>query len=315
MALDSNSLFLRKAELLVGRKSGSSSKKEPTDAIRIRTRLSFEVEKTSQSTSNKAKISMYNVSQDTRNALEGDNVVAFLYAGYEFSTQLLFLGDVIKPITKRAGPDIITAIECGDAEKILQSATIEFVYSKPITNLTILNVVAKQLGVSTGTIPSNFETRIFDGLVFSGTAREILDRIVKQISYKWSIQDGVLQVVPVGGTTNDEAVVISPETGLLGFPTKTETGIEAVTLLNPEIYPGRAVKLRTKQISGALGGVFSTLGAETLSDAGGNHKVEKVVHVGDTHQGNWESRVEAASTDALVADVLGTSDLFTSGIA
>ena len=85
------------------------------------------------------------------------------------------------------------------------------------------------------------------------------------------------------------------KTGLLGFPTKTENGVEFVSLLNNKIRPGRAVKLESKQFQGLRGQDQNTnqVASQALEGSGAIVKVKKATFEGDTHEGSWKVTVEA----------------------
>lgn len=52
-------------------------------------------------------------------------------------------------------------------------------------------------------------------------------------------------IAPLGSPTKAEEVEISPESGLVGWPTPTHQGVEIICLYNPEIRHGGAIHLKT----------------------------------------------------------------------
>jgi hypothetical protein len=74
-------------------------------------RVSFEIEKTSESTSNKAKIMIYNLNEDNRAFFESESLSVILSAGYKgiYGTspivQQLFSGDIIRTTTKKGSQE------------------------------------------------------------------------------------------------------------------------------------------------------------------------------------------------------------------
>lgn len=273
-----NLLFLRKAELIVGTKvTGSNSDIEPEDARVFRTRINFDVEKDEGSTANKAKINIYNLSGESRAFLEQKNLVVFLRVGYETGDlTTLFFGDVDEENgihNKRSGPDIITSIEAGDGEAALRDSNIQVGLSSGATNLQLIDLAAKKLFVSTAYISPIKSYTFQKGFSYSGSAKGLLDQMAKLSGFQWSIQNGELLILIPSENDQQQAVFLSKETGLIGFPVKTQDKLEFTSLLNPFITPGRAVIVESS--------IFKNGESATA-------KVSKAKYKGDTHEGTWE---------------------------
>ena len=58
----------------------------------------------------------------------------------------------------------------------------------------------------------------------------------------WSIQYGSLIFLPKDKVLNDEAVLISQDTGMINAPEQTDDGLEITCLLNPALQIGGLVK-------------------------------------------------------------------------
>ena len=277
-----NILYLRQGELTVGPRVGSSNAPvEPQDAITFKTRINFNIEMDNSSIPNKAKISIFNLSEASRTFLEQRDLICFLNVGYESSGLVnLFFGDIDEENglhVMRNGPDIITTIEAGDAEKTLRNAIINVGLSKGATNTQVINEAAKQLNVSTSFRTNIREITYQNGFSEVAQARRVLDRLGAQAGFEWSIQGGELIIVGPEETDLQEAVLVTSKTGLIGFPVKTQDKVEFTTLLNPRIRPNRAVRLESV--------IFG-------DQIGENIKVTKVSFVGDTREGPWFCKVE-----------------------
>jgi len=277
-----NALYLRKAELVVGQKiAATNGPVEPVDAKLFRTRINFSVNQDTSGNANKAKIKVYNLSEESRTFLEQKDLVVFLNVGYETSElSNLFFGDIDAKNgihVERSGPDIITTIEAGDAEKILREANIQIGLAKGATNLQIIAAAAAKLKVATS-FKTAIKNVIFQsGYSYSGSVKSLLNDMGKQAGFEWSIQNGEILIAGPKETDGQEAVFVSDRSGLIGFPTKTQEKVIFKSLINPKIRPGRAVRLESK--------IF-------LKDSGANVKVEKTDFNGDTHEGSWEVKVE-----------------------
>ena len=302
MSLFDGRLYLREAELIVGPKvTFTNAPVEPVDARNFKKRIAFNVVKTSESAPNKAKITIYNISQESRNFLEDDDLVVFLKAGYKDGVGTIFFGDVVRMESQRNGPDILTMLECGDSEKILLTAHIDIGLGAGATNIQALNLAAAKLNLTLGPIQGVKTINYLNGFTFSGLAKDLLDQIAKQTGTEFNVQDGEIRILPPDATDTQTAVLITPETGLVGFPTKTKDGVTFKSLLNPNLKPGRAVKLESKQFQGEFGAKSDKKASQSLSDSGAIIKVRKVVFDGDTEEGSWFSTVEGVPKEVQTA--------------
>jgi hypothetical protein len=274
-------LFNRAATLIVGKTKTTGTKYAGF-------RISFEVDKTSESTPNPAKVSIYNLSRDTRSALEQKGLIMILEAGYsgiedEPNVAQLFVGDVRRVKTVRQGPDLITTLEAGDEEVKLTTTHVDQSFKEFTSVTTVVQSLASKLGVGIGTISAAVKDVFQNGVSLSGLVSTQLDVITKKIGVEWSVTDGQLNILAPTESTTEPAVLLDAFTGLIGFPckrhdgdekTKSFTGIEFSSLLNPEIRPGRAVQI----VSGEIQGIF---------------RVRRARYRGDTHGGDWRVDVEA----------------------
>jgi len=257
-------LYLRNARLTVG-------------ARKFQTRISFNIKKNSTGqSSNKGKISVYNLSEDSRSFIEkGKDLIMKLEAGYSGNYAVIYLGDIKKTEHTRSGPDVITTFECGDGEKRLTDAHLEISMGPDSQFNQVINAAVMAMGISRGVIKNIPQTAYKNGFSFSGKVSDLLDRLAKKEGLEWSVQDNALQIFPKGQDTGETAVLLNERTGLLGVPNKTAEGFIAKCLLNGDIAPGRQVQVESKFLTGKA--VFIA---------------EKVSHVGDTIEGDYMTTVE-----------------------
>lgn len=296
MSLLANRLFLREAELIVGTKTNRANT-VPGDARVIKNRLKFSIDKSSEDNANKGTISIYNLSQDTRNFLEKSDNLVILKAGYKNAISTIFSGDILKGKNDRKGPDIITDLECGDGEFALKEASINIGLGPGAKNTDIIGLAVDaitELAVARGFIETIPEITFNQGFTYSGQAKALLKDLLKQVGMEFHIQDGEINILTPNKTDQQLAVEITPETGLIGFPTKTPQGVDFISLLNPGLRPGRAVKIESKQFQGAFGSQ-SGVASNSLVHSGAVVRVRRVVHEGDTDEGNWYSKTECVT--------------------
>ena len=93
---------------------------------------------------------------------------------------------------------------------------------------------------------------------------------------QWSIQNNELQILEELQTTGEEAILLTPETGLIGIPSKSTakdkqgTIIQSLIMAN-ELKPGRAVKVQSKNDNSIF-------------------KLLEVQFIGDTHGNTWTAK-------------------------
>lgn len=285
-----NLLFNRAAMVTVGEAKtggiqfGSVPRKVADNDIYVQgLRVTFDIEKTSSGTANTSKISIYNASADSRAQVEREGLKVFLEAGYSAfageapTIELLFVGDVKKSYSKRIGPDIITTFEAGDSETLIQEATINKSYAPGSTVLQVVKDLASELkAVINIEALTGLPFGIFQhGFTASGSVKKTMDELTSRMGFSWSIQDGELKILKHGVPTAEVAIVLTSDTGLLGEPSTNDDGmIEVLSLLRPSARPGRILALSSSKLTGSF-------------------KILKVIHEGDSHEGNWHSKIEA----------------------
>jgi len=240
-------------------------------------RIAFNVESTSESNANTAMVSIYNLSGTNRAFFERPGLKVVLMAGYGAKPTIIFKGDVEgdKTRSKKNGQDIITTVESGDGRFSLKNTVLNKTFAPGVSIEQVLKDIQGAMK-----LPGDFKDikkeTFNQGLSISGSPKEVLDKLTEKQQLEWTIQNGVLQIKKKGGAITNEAVTVSPETGLLDIPSKTNEGIEFQTLLNPLLFPGRPVLIESRFLKGQQKFI-----------------VRRVQHQGDNFTGVWTSFVEA----------------------
>ena len=248
------------------------------------TRISFEIRKGEQGSaatqagaqSNKSTVSIWNLSEDSRGIIEREigSGVMVLEAGYSGQLATLFAGDIALVEMRRNGPDIETRIEAGDGERNLVDAHIELSLGPGATDSQIVDSALRALGLGRGVISGIPAARRSNGFAYSGPVADLLDQIARKNGLAWSVQGGAVQIRQEGDTSGRTAILLSDQTGLVGIPNKTEDGFKAECLLNPELEPGRLVRIQSALLTGEV-----------------TYEVKGVEHIGDTHGEKWMTTV------------------------
>ncbi len=239
----------------------------------------FSIEKTSAESSNKAKIALYGLSSISIQTFQKKGLQIRLDAGYTGLVETLYLGDVVRVHTERKNDGILTSFECGDGEKALTLTHFDRSYPEGTKYVTVFQDVAVALGVEIGTVIGIKNQTFNKGFSVSGPCRKILTDLCANQLLEWSVQNGYLQIIPLGSHNGEEAIVLSKQTGLIGVPSQKESGIEFDALLNPRLMPGQAVQLISENISGYF-------------------KIRKSTFEGDSHGQKWGPKCEAVAINA-----------------
>ena len=104
----------------------------------------------------------------------------------------------------------------------------------------------------------------------------------------------------------DEAIVVSPETGLVGTPQQVQFGLSFKILLNPAIHLQSLIKLKNVQANEAS----VTPGQQQAPlDDDWIYQVMELTHVGDTRGNDWYTEIQGISRygKGSLAALLGNS--------
>lgn len=280
--MDSQELFDRFAVLNFGPEGAKGQSyasriysQDPADTGVPGFRISFKVEKDVSSTVNKAEIRIYNLTSNTRGLAENPKNIIELFAGYGKEPKLLFRGNASRVISSVGGPDSVTTFEIGDGLKSFQNSRVDVSFKQGTPAKDIFQTLTNAMGLAKGEQKDIPQKSFPGGLSLSGPVRDHMNYLTDKLDLEWSIQNGAVQILPKGKSTSQAAFLLSPETGLIGSPNKKDKGLEVVSLLQPEINPGRIVEIQSKFVKGQF-------------------RVEKVSHEGDTADTGWFTRIEIA---------------------
>jgi hypothetical protein len=140
------------------------------------------------------------------------------------------------------------------------------------------------------------------GKVAFGLARSYMRDLATTFNARWSIQNGILYLIPLSGYLSGEAVKINSLTGMIGIPEATSNGISVRTLLNPQIRIGGAIEINNKDITQTEirdrffpGYRTATFVANTSND--GLYRVLVAEYAGDTRDQTWYTEIIGLAID------------------
>ena len=269
-------LWNRKAIVTMGPKGGQGVRIEGL-------RVSFDIEKTNEKSANNAKVLIYNLNESNKSLLKTkEDLSLTLEVGYGAnSVDLLFTGDIVRSTTQRRGADFVSTIEIDDGDEALTKATLEKSYEAGTDMKTVIQDALQSMKdtgqVVIGSIGSIKDDIAQNGFSASGLASSIVEQITSKQGLEFSIQDNETQILEAAEDTGEEAIVLTPSTGLIGSPrigligkeATKQDGIEFKALIQTTRFkPGRKVKIKSREVDGFF-------------------KILKSKFAGDTHASAW----------------------------
>lgn len=214
-----------------------------------------------------AVIELYNLSPTTEQIFVFDEEVT-LRAGYQGDIGIVFVGKIKYVRAFNEGPNRICEIEIHDTSDAYQGTQITESYIPGTTGSQILERIISISGLEKGKIVLAKDAVYPEGRYVSGTIKEILTEIAADCGSEINIVHGMIYILPPGGAF-DEAILISPESGLIESPKRLETDEqnpkllwEIESLLNYRIRAGTLVQVESNQVSG----LFTVESGEHISD-------------------------------------------------
>jgi hypothetical protein len=260
-------------------------------------RVTFNVLRTLRSSPAQAEIVVYNLEPNLRKSVvelaqrkvtaSGDvgrpgRVRVRLLAGYETTgAAQIFSGDLREVRIERQGPDVALRMSAGDGLSSLSTrgAPRSFAAGTPL--IDVLKRVVQDSGLDEGNAVTAARTALqgktlgAGGLVLDGDGARGLDAVTRAGGLEWSIQDGQVQVLGKDRGLSAVAVKLSGETGLIGSPQEDQRRhVKCVSLMNPDIVPGRVIRLESLDITG-------------------DYRAQDVRYIGDTDGQPWYCEIEA----------------------
>jgi hypothetical protein len=79
----------------------------------------------------------------------------------------------------------------------------------------------------------------------SGSPRQQMLKAAEAAGIAWQIDNSTLYIWPKNGQRGSSGVLVSPQTGMIGYPSYAEQGIVVRTLFNPSIGLGQTIQVQS----------------------------------------------------------------------
>lgn len=248
-------------------------------------RMSFKVKKKLKKGLNNLELKVYGLSGDTRRQLAKEGEFVQLIAGYDPDPETIFTGDAMQVYSYKEGTEWITVLESSDGIRKKRESRTSRSFSKGTPVSTAITKVAGDTGYGIGNAVEQLKqgnlkgglTSFVNGFVAVGSAVDEMDKMIRNYGYDWSVQDGQLQIIKPDGVVDNDIVLLSEETGMIGSPEVSDNDFVKVRcLIQQRLVPGRAVQLVSEQYDGI-------------------YRIEETDFVGDTHGNDWYADLELSA--------------------
>ncbi len=256
-----------------------------TDNITLKgLRISARVVKSGGATKSTAQITVYGMTLSQMNQLSTlglqiqlvprDTVT--LSAGDEDGTFTVFQGTITNAYADMQGaPDVAFRVDAhtGLAEDVINAKATSFKGATDVA--TVMAYLAKQMGY---VFEGNGVSAMIANPYYSGSYRQQAAKAAQAAGVEWIMDNGVLAIWPKNQARKSRVIVVSPASGMIGYPAFTQQGIMLKTQFNPAIQFGGKIKVESSiETANGTWAVFTV-----------DHNLESRVP-----NGRWESTLGA----------------------
>lgn len=266
---------------------------------------------------NYATINIYNLKNETEQKIINDGDRLVIEAGYEgYATTetkndktgktettntynqygVIFDGQIIYPTRhKENNTDFILTLLCIDGDRPLAQNFIRKTINKGLNQRQILNNIATggNVTVPLGKVTDNLsEQKLPRGKVFFGEVKDYVADVARGNNAIYWVEAGNVQVQQVADIATGQAVVVSPQNGLIGTPQQTQFGLNFTLLMNPAVKMFTMVKIKNSEV---IENQVQPRQQQSPLDDEWLYQVISVNHVGDTRGNDWYTKCESIS--------------------
>lgn len=280
---------------------------------------SFKINKRVTGGPNTSECTIYNLSADGETQIVDEGHRLIIEAGYESqqttdetiardgeeATQvrqyqrygIIFDGDIFQPLREREdGVTYKLIMQAIDGDKFNFLNKINVVIPQKATPRTVINTIASssEVPIEISKVSEDIQTSALPrGKVLFGNPAKYLDQVSSDNKAMTWIEDGKLNVVKFTDPPSaNEAIIITPENGMVGVPQQTNDGVSVKCLMDPRIKLGGLIKIDNslvRQNKIAIGQ------QQTVLDKDGLYFVQAITHEGDTRGNDWHTTISGVS--------------------
>jgi hypothetical protein len=225
------------------------------DGVQTGLRLAAVASKTAAKQDDTTEITAYGLAPETVAQIRRAGALCRVLAGYGQATTI-GAGRVL-PATldgpRKMGGDMVTRWSITDGGLDIRDALISESWPGGASASEVLDRVIARSGLARGVVRLGEDVRWATGYAAFGSVRQVVDRLARATRSAWAVQDGAIQVWPIGEQRLSRGYTLSPSSGLLDSPEQRDGGRWLVrSLLLPSIRPGDAITVRSRALDGAM---------------------------------------------------------------
>lgn len=232
-------------------------------------RVRAQVSKTMLGVPNSSSVSIWNLSRETRNSICQSQLNVQVYAGYKGQKkELLFAGGILSVVVEKNGPDIITHLNGLDGQSNLLRSVVSQSFDQQIELKEVIKKIAAEIdGVNVKLEDIKIDGKTgYSGIVASGNARAVLDKLGQQYGFNWFIENGNFKAVGDKQAFSNTVVLdgasrlkkVSP---LLSGPAQAQIGVDIQAMYVPGVSPGNSIKVQSS-VNPLLNGTYKIHNAD-----------------------------------------------------
>lgn len=314
--------WLRKVQLIVA-KRGRPQQLVADGLDLSELHFRFQVTSADIETPNLMTVRVYNLDAETMRSIVKEYDQVSLSAGYVYSNFSLIFTGTIRQFRRGRESAVDSFLEILAADNDLgynfgfinttispdqQAATWLDIYRQCAGSMSaqVDPQTVEMLQREAGTQGNIFVPR---GRVLYGMTRSIMRTLADSIDATWSVQNGVLIVTKNTGVRAGTAISLGPDTGLIGVPETTDSGVEARCLLNPQIRIGVQVSIASNLINETtqLNRFRPTLAPIATLANNSLYRVLAIEHTGDTRGQEWYTDIIGLALDPSLTVTSGAA--------
>lgn len=302
-----NNLWLRKYRIVIQPMTGGAS----WDVSNLR--CTFRIDKARLELCNYTDLQIYNLNASTESEILKEGARVIIEAGYEGYIQTsgetgqvinspaqygkIFDGMVLQIYRlQEDNTDYTLNIVAEDGSDFLNQGFVTKSMSQNSKPRQIVETIAKSANhpIQVGKITTELkETELPRGKTMFGKPKDYLRKIAYENNADFYVEDGQLYMLRSNDVKSGEEIVLTPQTGLIGWPHQVNDGVQLKCLLNPKIKLDTVVKIDNElvRLQKANRGTLIT-----PLDKDGLYYVAKLSHFGDTRGNDWYTSITGVST-------------------
>jgi len=266
-------------------------------------RINFEIDQQVTTMCQQARISLYNLSEETQSLISTASRVV-LEAGYELNSGIIYSGSLVNALPLRVQPDFIYEMICMDYED--QYPPISVQIPKGQTPEEIIKQVAgavKGLGVTTRNL-KNLPTTVYNKRININQMEytQALQKVALLLDVRIWVTNGQIFALPndLKNSPTSDIIEIDYTNGLIGSPVYNlaNTGVNCTAMLDHRLVPSSIIKIVSKNPNVQMGQA-KYIGFNQADLNRGQWIIYTANHKGDNRDGDWQSSLQSYSHTQL----------------